>query len=68
MTPEPNTYVFGEAEVKKTGRIATKPLLGNKVLTLVEITPINEFDGTWKKFVSETALLTIVDVTTEVKK
>jgi hypothetical protein len=61
------TFVFNESEVRKTGRIATKPMLGNKVLTLVEITPINEFDGTWKKFVSESALLTIID-TTEVKK
>ncbi len=55
------SFVHGETEVKKTGRKATKPMVGNKILELVEITPINEFDGTWKKFVNPNTLLTIVD-------
>lgn len=55
------TYVFGDAEVRKTGRSATKPLPGGKVLTVVEITPVSEFDGTWKKFVNPNTLLTIVN-------
>jgi len=55
------TFVHAETEVKKTGRKATKPMVGNKILELVEITPINEFDGTWKKFVNPNSLLTIVD-------
>lgn len=54
------TFVWGESEVRKTGRIATKPLPGGKVMTLVEITPVNSYDGDWKKFVNETSLLTIV--------
>lgn len=62
------TYVFGESEVKKTGRSATKPLPGGKTLTVVEITPVSEFDGTWKKFVNPNTLLTIVnDSNTPVK-
>ena len=55
------TYVHGETEVKKTGRIATKPTIGGKTLELVEITPFNSYDGDWKKFVQPNALLTIVE-------
>ena len=56
------TFVLGEVEVKKTGRIATKPMpAGSKVLTLVEVTPVNDYDGTWKKFVNPNALLTIIE-------
>jgi hypothetical protein len=62
------TFVFGETEVRKTGRTATKPLPGNKVLTVVEVTPVNEADGFWKKFVQTTALLTIQEAPTEPEK
>ena len=55
------TYVHGETEVKKTGRIATKPTVGGKTLELVEITPANSYDGDWKKFVNPNSLLTIVE-------
>lgn len=49
------TYVFEGTEVRKTGRIAEKtmPTMAGRtprVLTLVEITPVAEFD--WKKWVS----------------
>jgi hypothetical protein len=53
------TFVHGEVEVKKTGRFATKPLPGGKLLRLIEVTPANEYDGTWKKFVAENSLLLI---------
>lgn len=56
------TYVHGETEVKKTGRIATKPTIGGKTMELVEITPVNAYDGDWKKFVQPNSLLTIVEV------
>lgn len=56
------TYVHGETEVKKTGRIATKPTVGGKTMELVEITPFNSYDGDWKKFVQPNSLLTIVEV------
>lgn len=55
------TYVHGETEVKKTGRIATKPTIGGKTLELVEITPANTYDGDWKKFVQPNSLLTIME-------
>ncbi len=55
------TYVHGETEVKKTGRVATKPTVGGKTLELVEITPVNDYDGNWKKFVNPNSLLTIVE-------
>lgn len=54
------TYVHGETEVRKTGRKATKPMMGGKTLELVEITPANSYDGDWKKFVQLNSLLTIV--------
>jgi hypothetical protein len=55
------TFVFGEVEVRKTGRTATKPVVGGKLMVLVEITPVNSYDGDWKKFVNPNALLTIVE-------
>lgn len=55
------TYVHGETEVKKTGRIATKPTVGGKTMELVEITPVNAYDGDWKKFVQPNSLLTIIE-------
>jgi hypothetical protein len=54
------TYVYGETEVHMTGRTATKSLPGGKLMVLVEITPVNSYDGDWKKFVNQSALLTII--------
>ena len=62
-----DTFVHGETEVKMTGRKATKPLVGGKVMELVEITPVSDFDGTWKKFVNPNTLLTIIDTTGDSK-
>lgn len=56
------TYVFGEDEVRKTGRIATKPLVGGKTLTQVEITPVSSYSGDWKKWVNPASLLEIQEV------
>ena len=58
-----HTFVYGDSEVRKTGRIATKPMPGGKVMTLVEVTPVNTYDGDWKKFVTPSALLTIMNET-----
>lgn len=49
------TYVYEGVEVKKTGREATRlvkalPSQGNRLMVLVEITPIKDFD--WVKWVS----------------
>ena len=49
------TYVFEGTEVRKTGREATRivktlPGQAGRVMILVEITPVEEFD--WKKWVS----------------
>lgn len=57
MTEE--TFVLGDAEVKKTGRTASKPMPGGKVMTLVEVTPVSEYDGTWKKWVRPDTLFHI---------
>jgi len=54
------TYVFGEIEVKKTGRTAKKQMPGTRApLVVEEITPVNDYDGTWKKWVQPSALFTI---------
>ena len=53
------TYVHGETEVKKTGRVAEKIMPNKQKLLLVEITPVNSYDGDWKKWVNPTSLFTI---------
>jgi hypothetical protein len=55
------TFVHGEVEVKKTGRTAQKPAPGGKIMVLAEITPVNDYDGNWKKWVNPQALFTIID-------
>jgi len=67
MTTE--TYVFGEIEVKKTGRQAEKKMPGTRAPLIVEeITPVNDYDGTWKKWVQPSALFTIKPTTDEPKE
>lgn len=46
-------------EVKKTGRIASKPGIGNKTITMVEIEPVHEYDGIWKKWALPVSLFHI---------
>ncbi len=53
------TFVHGDIEVKKTGRTAEKPAPGGKKAVLVEITPVNDYDGTWKKWVNPSTLFSI---------
>lgn len=58
MTEE--TFVLGEVEVKKTGRTAERPArIGGAGVTLVEVTPVNDYDGSWKKWVNPTTLFKI---------
>lgn len=55
------TFVFENVEVRKTGRTASKPAMGpNKLnLTLVEVTPVSEYDGDWKRWVIPNQLFNI---------
>jgi hypothetical protein len=59
------TFIHGEIEVRKTGRTAVRPVgpVGPKgprrVQTIVEITPVSHYDGTWKKWVSPSSLFVI---------
>ena len=53
------TFVFGEVEVRPTGRTATKVIkLSSRTHTdvLIEIEPIDKTGPTWKKWVRETEL------------
>lgn len=55
------TFVYDNVEVRKTGRTASKPAMGpgKANLGLVEITPVSEFDGDWKRWVIPAQLFNI---------
>lgn len=53
------TYVYNDIEVKLTGRVAKRSAPGNKQMELVEITPTDEDNGTWKKWVPLSTLFEI---------
>lgn len=55
------SYVYQDTEVKLTGRKASKPAVtpGGKSVTLIEITPLDEDNGTWKKWVPMSVLFEI---------
>lgn len=54
------TYVLGEDEVRPTGRKARKPMPTGKFVEVHEVTPVNEYTGTWKKWVQLSALFEIL--------
>ena len=54
-----DTYVLGEHEVKLTGRKAARACVGGKMQELVEVTPANIDDGSWKKWTPMTALFKV---------
>lgn len=54
-----SSFVLENIEVKKTGRTATRTLGSGKVETVVEITPVNDRDGMWKKWVPERVLFVV---------
>ena len=58
MTDE-KTYLYDNAEVKLTGRTATRKLRNDKTDERVEITPVDALDGSWKKWVRRAELYDI---------
>lgn len=57
-------FVFEDTEVRKTGRTAVRTIKNSvsgreRRMTLVEITPVNEFD--WKKWVDPDQLYRVID-------
>jgi hypothetical protein len=54
-----STYVLHDTEVKLTGRTAQRKMPGGKALELVEVSPADENDGTWKKWVPRATLFEI---------
>jgi hypothetical protein len=54
------SYVYTDVEVRLTGRKAARTV-SKKVHELVEVTPVDEDNGTWKKFVPMGALFEITD-------
>lgn len=58
------TFVYSDTEVKKTGRTAIRTSITGvsaKELVLIEVTPVDEDNGTWKKWVQPGMLFQIVD-------
>lgn len=55
------TFIFQDIEVKMTGRMAKREQAksGDSKSVMVEITPVNENDGTWKKWVFTSTLFRI---------
>lgn len=53
------TYVLHDTEVKLTGRRASKKGVGTKTNELVEVTPFEEDNGNWKKWVPMNTLFEI---------
>lgn len=53
------TFVYENIEVRKTGRRAERPLKSGKVDVVIEITPMDQVAGTWKKWVNEDALFRV---------
>jgi hypothetical protein len=58
-TSDTITYVLNDLEVKLTGRVAKRSAPGGKTQELVEVTPADEYQGTWKKWVPKSVLFTI---------
>ena len=53
------TYLHEDVEVRKTGRTATRKLRNDKIDERVEITPVDQVNGIWKKWVRLTDLYVI---------
>lgn len=51
-------YVHQDCEVRLTGRTASR-MVGSKKQELVEITPANMDDGTWKRWVPLNSLFKV---------
>jgi hypothetical protein len=58
MTSE-QTYVFEGVEVRKTGRRAQNKLKSGKIDEIVEVTPVDNMVGSWKKWTREDMLFEV---------
>lgn len=56
VTAVDKTFVYENVEIRKTGRQAERKLSSGKVDALVEITPADHMNGSWKKWVRENDL------------
>jgi hypothetical protein len=54
-----SNFVLSDLEVKLTGRKASRPMAGGKIQELVEVTPTDDSNGTWKKWVPRATLFEI---------
>lgn len=54
-----STFVLNDTEVRLTGRVAKRMVPGGKEQELVEVTPSDEDNGTWKKWVPKSGLFEI---------
>lgn len=54
-----DTFVLSDQEVKLTGRKAVRAGAGGKPQELVEVTPVHEDQGTWKKWIPMSTLFKV---------
>jgi hypothetical protein len=58
---EEKSYVYDNTEVRKTGRKAEKTLTSGKKDIQFEVTPKNQVNGVWKKWVRDSDLYEVAD-------
>lgn len=55
------SYVYENTEVQLTGRSGQRKLPSGKVDEVVEVTPVDQMVGSWKKWVHKSSLYEVVD-------
>lgn len=56
-----NTFILNDTEVRLTGRKAVRAAVGRSQ-ELVEVTPVDEDNGNWKKWVPRATLFQVAQV------
>lgn len=54
------SYVYENTEVRVTGRQSTRQLPSGKLDILVEVTPLDNINGSWKKWIMPNQLYTVI--------
>lgn len=54
------SYVYENTEVRLTGRTGQRKLTSGKIDEVVEITPVDQMVGSWKKWVQKNSLYEVV--------
>lgn len=61
IQPDQKSWVFEGIEVTKTGRKAQRALPSGKLDIQIEVTPVHNINGSWKKWTRESDLFEIIN-------